>query len=82
MALAMMDGSVSGGVLVVPSRKLYKFLTDRIGNSQELEPYHPLWQLWSKHEGFGYLAIITVEHDLESLDVPRITKGTDGRALI
>jgi hypothetical protein len=82
MALGMLNGEVSGGALIVPSRSLYRFLTDRIGNSQELEPYHPLWKLWSQHREFGYLAIITVEHDLESWAVPRITKATDGRALL
>ena len=49
MALGMMEGRLSGGVLIVPSRPgLYDYLTDRVGNSQELEPYHPLWRLWSQ----------------------------------
>jgi DNA modification methylase len=30
----------------------------------------------------GILAVIEIEHDRESLDVPRLTKGTDGRALV
>jgi hypothetical protein len=73
----------SGGVLIVPSRPgLYNYLTDRVGNSQELKPYYPLWQLWSQHQEFSYLAIITVEHDAESMNVPHINKGTDGRALL
>lgn len=81
MALGMLERRISGGVLVVPSRSLYKFLTDRVGNVAELEPYFPLWRVWSRHAEFGYLAIITVEHDLESWDVERIKKGTDGWAL-
>jgi hypothetical protein len=80
MALGMLAGEVSGGVLVVPSRELYAFLTDRIGNVAELIPYYPLWRLWSRHPEFGYLAVVTVEHDAESWDVPRIPKATDGRA--
>jgi len=28
-----------GAALVIPSRKLYPYLTDRIGNYEELEPY-------------------------------------------
>lgn len=80
MALGMLQGEVSGGVLVVPSRALYMFLTDRIGNAAELMPYHPLWRLWSQHREFGYLAVVTVEHDTESWDAPRLPKATDGRA--
>jgi len=83
MALGMMEERLSGGVLIVPSRPgLYEYLTDRVGNSQELKPYHPLWRLWSQHREFSYLAIVTVEHDAESMDIPQIDKGTDGRALI
>lgn len=82
MAMGMLETSISGGVLIVPSRALYKYLTDRVGNAQELVPYHPLWRLWSQHAEFNYLAIVTIEHDGESLNVPRIAKGTDGRALI
>lgn len=78
----MLEDRISGGVLIVPSRALYDYLTDRVGNSQELMPYHPLWRIWGQHREFAYLAIVTVEHDLASLDVPKILKGTDGRALI
>ena len=81
MALGMLQERISGGVIVVPSRALYKYLTDRIGNAQELEPYHDLWRLWGRDPKFGYLAIVTVEHDLVSTEVARIRKGTDGRAL-
>ncbi|HZT29204.1 MAG TPA: hypothetical protein VFA33_04935 [Bryobacteraceae bacterium] len=72
------DGVISAGVLVVPSRKLYVYLTDRIGNIQELEPYFPLWR--SVPCRSGVVEIIVIEHDAESFDVPRIPKGTDGRA--
>lgn len=82
MARGMLQGEVSGGVLIVPSRAMYRYLTDRVGNVKELEPYYDLWRLWSRYSEFGYLAVITVEHDYESLDVERITKGTDGRALL
>lgn len=81
LALGMLEDRISGGVLVVPSAEMYRYLTDRVGNARELVPYHDLWRLWGKHLQFGYLAIVTVEHDLLSRDVERITKGTDGRAL-
>ena len=63
----------------MPTRKMYRYLTDRVGNFQELEPYFPLWRALKVKEGL--LGIIAVEHDAVSLDVPRIEKGTDGRAL-
>lgn len=79
MALGLMKGVLAGGVLVVPSRKLYKYLTDRVGNISELEPYFDLWRA-IPCQG-AVLEVVVVEQDAESRDVPRIPKGTDGRAL-
>lgn len=79
MALGLLSGSLVAGILVVPSRKLYKFLTDRIGNYDELKPYFPLWNATPCQD--GVLEILVVEQDAESFDVPRIPKGTDGRAV-
>ena len=79
LLLALVRGDLVGGLLVVPSDKLKVFLTDRIGNIGELRPYFPLWsQVPVKN---GALRIVVVEHDATSLKVPRIPKGTDGRAL-
>lgn len=80
MALGLLHGKLIGGTLVVPSRKLYKYLTDRIGNYAELEPYLDLWK--SIPIKNGYLDIVVMEHDRESTEVERIPKGTDGRSLI
>jgi len=74
-----MKGLIQAGVLVVPSRKMYKFLTDRVGNFAELEPYLDVWKAMPIKN--GVLKIIVIEHDAESKSVPRIKKGTDGRAL-
>ena len=79
MALGLLKGKLAAGTLIVPSRKLYSFLTDRVGNFDELEPYLELWR--SIPCADGVLEIVEVEHDAESYDVPRIPKGTDGRAL-
>jgi len=60
---------------------LYRYLTDRVGNFTELEPYFDLWRDaagWKE----GVLAILAVEHDGIDPKVPRISKGTDGRALV
>lgn len=39
MSLGLLKGVLAAGILVVPSRELYKYLTDRIGNFEELAPY-------------------------------------------
>ena len=80
LCLGLVQGLTIGGILVVPSRELYRFLTDRIGNVAELEPYFDLWRAIPCEE--GVLEIIVIEHDAESFDVPRIEKGTDGRSLL
>ena len=79
MCLGMLKGLLIGGVLILPSRRMYRYLTDRVGNFSEIEPYFPLWRAIPVRE--GVLAVIAIEHDAVSLNVPRIQKGTDGRAL-
>jgi hypothetical protein len=78
MCLGMVKGKIVGGALIVPTRKLYRYLTDRIGNWDELVPYFDFWR--STLVPNGVLEIIAVEHDFESLEVPRIPKGKDGNA--
>jgi hypothetical protein len=79
MALGILKRILIGGVLILPTRAMYKYLTDRVGNFPELEPYFSLWKALKVEEGL--LAVIAIEHDAVSRDVPRIPKGTDGRAL-
>lgn len=79
MALGLLHGVLAAGILVVPSRELYKYLTDRIGNMAELEPYLDLWRSIPCKQ--GVLEIVAIEHDGTSTKVPRIPKGTSGRAL-
>lgn len=79
MALGLLKGVLACGILVVPSRELYKYLTDRIGNMAELEPYLDLWRSIPCKE--GVLEIVAIEHDATSTRVPRIPKSTSGRAL-
>ena len=77
--LTMKETKTIGSFLVVPSNRLKVYLTDRIGNIGELEPYFGLWRDLTGIN--GGLRIIVVEHDAESFNVPKIPKGTDGRAL-
>jgi len=78
LTMLVADKVIAAGVLIVPSRNLYVYLTDRIGNYRELEPYLNLWK--SVPCKSGVLEIVVIEHDAESNDVPKIPKGTDGRA--
>jgi hypothetical protein len=80
LVLGLLRGIFLGTALILPSRKLYPYLTDRIGNYEELEPYFDVWRAVSLEEGF--LAIFVVEHDGVDANVATIAKGTDGRALI
>jgi len=79
MSLGLLKGIITAGILIVPSREMYKYLTDRVGNISELEPYLDLWRAVRCDN--GVLEIVVIEHDDISIDVPRIPKGTDGRAL-
>ena len=80
MCLGLLQGAIKAGVLVVPSKALYPYLTDRIGNVAELEPYFPLWRATPCDE--GVLEVVVIEHDAEDPNAPRIPKGTDGRAVV
>jgi hypothetical protein len=79
MALGLLKGILACGILVVPSRNLYRYLTDRVGNMEELAPYLDLWRSIPCKQ--GVLEIVAIEHDATSTKVPRIPKGTSGRAL-
>ena len=79
IALGMLQSILIGGALIVPTRALYQYLTDRVGNLSELQPYFPLWSSLPVER--GVLEIIAIEHDGLSREVPIIKKGTSGRAL-
>jgi hypothetical protein len=79
LTMLLTDGVIAAGTLVVPSRALYVYLTDRIGNIRELEPYFRLWRSIPCRQ--GVLEIVVIEHEATSENVPKIPKGTDGRAL-
>ena len=80
MSIGLLKKILIGGVLILPTRELYQYLTDRVGNFRELAPYFPMWKALNIEEGL--LAIIAVEHDYTSTGVPRIEKGTNGRAMV
>ncbi len=78
LTMLIADGVISAGTLVIPSRRLYVYLTDRIGNIQELEPYFRLWKSVPCRE--GVLEVVVIEQDAESRRVPKIPKLTAGRS--
>lgn len=80
LVLGMLRKVIIGGVLILPTRLLYKYLTDRVGNYEELQPYFPIWRNAPLEKGL--LMVIAIEHDTIDATVPLIRKGTDGRAML
>jgi hypothetical protein len=78
LLLALHRGMIAGGILVVPSAALYRFLTQRVGNIRELRPYLDLWRAIPVRS--GAFRIVVVQHDEESETVRLIPKSTAGRA--
>lgn len=79
----ILNGKLLGGVLILPSREMYEYLTDRVGNFRELSPYFDVWSKANYPITEGYVAVIEIEHDELTHDPSfLIKKGTDGRALI
>lgn len=78
LAIGIIQNKLIGGILILPTKRFYQYLTDRVGNYEELEPYFPLY----KHLdiGEGVLAIIAVEYDDIDKNAPIIPKGKDGNA--
>ena len=82
LVLGLIHRAITGCFLVVRSRALYPYLTERIGNMDELRAYLPLWNAASATVGEAALRIYAVEHDRTDESVPPIPKGTDGNALV
>ncbi len=82
LSLALSNGDIQAGVLIVPSRQLYSHMTDRVGNISELSPYLAFWQRTKEMVTNGLLALTVVEHDHISEDaaLPYLATGMDGRA--
>lgn len=79
ICMGILEGHLAGGVLILPDRSLYHFLTQRIGNYKELAPYFPVYRHLKGVEGL--LAVFAVSHDQTSEEVALIPKGMDGHSL-
>ena len=73
MAIGILNKVLVGGCLILPTLEMSKYLTDRVGRLEEIEPYFPLWR--ALHVTDGVLIVVAVKHDALSPDVVRIPKG-------
>ncbi|WP_184548817.1 restriction endonuclease [Mucilaginibacter sp. FT3.2] len=78
IALGIIQKQIIGGILILPTRTFSRFLTDRVGNYQEIAPYFPMYQHLSISDGL--IAVIGIEHDETDINAPLIPKGKDGNA--
>jgi len=78
IAVGILQGEIIGGILILPIKNLAQYLTDRIGNYEEIEPYFPLYQNIQVKEGM--IGVISVDYDSVSEGSPLIPKGKDGNA--
>ncbi|HMI81998.1 MAG TPA: hypothetical protein VK480_09455 [Solirubrobacterales bacterium] len=80
----LLDGitrkTLQGGILVLPMREMQRYLTDRVGNFEELAPYFELWRRYPVED--GALRVYGIAHDELDPSAPHIPKGRDGRALV
>ncbi len=58
MALGLLHGVLAAGLLIVPSRSLYRYPTDRIGNWSGLAPYTDLWKAIPCESGILEIIVI------------------------
>jgi hypothetical protein len=70
LGLAMLKRILVGGTLIVPTSNFYQYLSDRVGNWDELAPYLDLWKSIPIQNGVW--EVVVVEHDATSTGVPRI----------
>ncbi len=78
IALGIIQKQLIAGFLILPVRSLSKYLTDRVGNYEEISPYFTMYSHLQIEKGF--IGVLGVEHDKTSEDVILIPKGKDGNA--
>lgn len=79
IALGIIQKQLIAGFLILPVRIFSKYLTDRVGNYEELAPYFSFYE--NVQIESGVIGVIGVEHDKVSEDVSVIPKGKDGNSL-
>ncbi|NUN99293.1 MAG: restriction endonuclease [Saprospiraceae bacterium] len=79
MAIGILQKQIIAGFLVLPHKALAQYLTDRVGNYEEIEPYFPLYASLKIEN--GHIGVLGIEHDSVSGEVVLIPKGKDGNAI-
>ncbi len=64
-------GELQMGFIILPIRKLYDYLTQRISNYEEIEPYFDLYEEYP-------LVVLGFDADVYDPNAPLIPKGNDG----
>jgi hypothetical protein len=78
MAVGMIEKNIIGGILILPIKELAQYLTDRVGNYEELQSYFKLYNNVQIDE--GVLGVIGVTYDGLDSEAPLIPKGNDGNS--
>lgn len=78
---AVIEEKIELGVHVLPSRNFYKYLTDRVGNITEMNPYLDIYKRIELPHN-SCMAIIVVEQDELNTKAAPIPKGLDGMSLL
>jgi len=78
IAVGIIQKQLIAGFLVLPHKNLAQYLTDRIGNYEEIAPYFPMYSKLKIDT--GYIGVFGVEHDSESTNAVLIPKGKDGNS--
>lgn len=77
---AVLEYKIDLGVHVLPSREFYNYLTDRVGNISEMNPYLNVYKRIELPKK-SCVIIIVVEHDKLDPEAPPIPKGLDGMSI-
>jgi hypothetical protein len=77
IAIGLKQKRIIGGIVVLPTKAFASFLTDRVGNYEEIEPY---FDLFVGSLNSVVMGVYAIEHDETSIDSPLIPKGQDGNA--
>lgn len=78
IAVGIIQKAIVGGILILPVKNLAQYLTDRIGNYEEIQPYFPLYN--NLQVDSGLMGVFSIEYDKISDKADIIPKGKDGNA--
>lgn len=78
IAVGIIQKAIIGGILILPKKNLAQYLTDRIGNYEEIAPYEPLYRNVIVENGL--MGVFAIDYDGISNLAPLIPKGNDGNA--